>query len=216
MAAAVKHFPGLGEADLDSHLGLPVVEHDRARLDATELVPFAAAIEAGADLVMSAHIGLPALTGDADLPATLSREVMHDLVRDGLGFRGLTITDALDMEALPQGSAQVVDVIAAIRAGVDLLLCAPDPERLARIEGAVAHAAATSPVRRRGAARIRRAALDPPRAGSRRRPAPASRSSARPSTAPSPARSPSARSPSSATATGSCRSGSPRATGCSR
>jgi len=137
VAVAIKHFPGLGEADLDSHLGLPVIEHDRARLDATELVPFAAAIDAGADLVMSAHVGIPALTGDPTLPATLAREVMHDLVRRDLGFRGLTITDALDMEALPQGSAQVVDVIAAIRAGVDLLLCAPDQDRLARIEGAV-------------------------------------------------------------------------------
>ena len=142
VAATAKHFPGLGEADVDSHLALPVIASDRARLEQLELVPFRAAIEAGAELVMSAHIGLPALTGDTSLPATLAREVMHDLVRGDLGFRGLTITDALDMAALPQGAGQVIDVIAALRAGVDLLLCSPDPERLARIEGAVVQAAA--------------------------------------------------------------------------
>jgi beta-N-acetylhexosaminidase len=142
VAAAAKHFPGLGEADVDSHHALPVIDADRARLDARELVPFAAAIAAGAELVMSAHIGLPALTGDPTLPATLAREVIHDLVRSDLGFTGLTISDALDMAALPQGTGQVVDVIAALRAGVDLLLCTPDPVKLARIEDAVAHAAA--------------------------------------------------------------------------
>jgi beta-N-acetylhexosaminidase len=142
VAAAAKHFPGLGEADVDSHHTLPVVDTDRARLETRELVPFAAAIGAGAELVMSTHIALPALTGDPALPATLAREVMHDLVRSDLGFTGLTITDALDMAALPQGTGQVVDVIAALRAGVDLLLCTPDPVLRARIEDAVTQAAA--------------------------------------------------------------------------
>jgi beta-N-acetylhexosaminidase len=140
VAAGAKHFPGLGEASTDSHYGLPVVGHSRARLEQVELPPFRAAIGAGADLVMSAHVALPAITGDPSLPGTLAREVMHDLVRDGLAFGGLTITDALDMEALPQGAAQAVDVVAALRAGVDLLLCAPDPARLARIEEAAVHA----------------------------------------------------------------------------
>ena len=94
-----------------------------------ELVPFVAAIEAGADLVMSAHVALSPVTGSADLPATLAREVMHDLLRDRLGFRGVTITDALDMEALPQGDAQAIDAIAALQAGNDLLLCVPDRAR---------------------------------------------------------------------------------------
>ena len=141
VAATGKHFPGLGGTDLDSHLGLGVVDHDRARLDAVELVPFRGAIEAGAELVMSAHLALPAITGDPTLPATLSRAVMTDLVRGALGFGGLTITDALDMGALPQGDAQVIDVIAAVRAGVDLLLCTADPVAQARIEGALRHAA---------------------------------------------------------------------------
>ncbi len=140
VAAGGKHFPGLGGSALDTHHELGVVAHDRARLDAAELVPFRAAIAAGADVVMSAHLALPALTGDATLPATLSRAVMHDLVRDDLAFGGLTITDALDMGALPQGDAQVIDVIAAIRAGVDLLLCTADPAAQARIEGGLRHA----------------------------------------------------------------------------
>jgi beta-N-acetylhexosaminidase len=141
-AATIKHFPGLGEADLDTHLALPDLALDEARLVARELVPFAAAIEAGADLVMSAHVALSPMTGSADLPATLAREVMHDLVRSRLGYRGVTITDALDMEALPQGDAQAIDAIAALQAGNDLLLCVPDQRKTARIEAAVVHAAA--------------------------------------------------------------------------
>ena len=140
-AVTAKHLPGLGEATQDSHHGLPVLRHDRARLDRVELVPFRAAIEAGVDLVMSAHVALPSVTGDPALPATMSRAVMHDLLRDDLGFRGLTITDALDMRALPQGDAQGEAVVAAVRAGVDLLLCAPDSAQLDRIERAVQQAA---------------------------------------------------------------------------
>lgn len=172
IAAGAKHFPGLGGADLDTHEALAVVDADRARLDAAELVPFRAAIAAGADVIMSAHLALPALTGDASLPATLSRAVMHDLVRDDLGFRGLTITDALDMGALPQGDDQVIDVIAAIRAGVDLLLTMGEPVAQARIEGGLRHAAArglfdeaelrTSADRIRGLRRRLASAVQPP------------------------------------------------------
>lgn len=144
IAAGAKHFPGLGEADLDSHHALPVLRHDLARLDAVELVPFRAAIDAGVDVVMSAHIGLPAITGDATVPATLARQVMTGLLRDHLRFDGLSITDALDMGAMPQGEAQRAGVVAAIRAGVDLLLCAPDAAALARIDDAVAEATAAA------------------------------------------------------------------------
>jgi beta-N-acetylhexosaminidase len=142
IAPGAKHFPGLGGADLDTHEALAVIDADRARLDAAELLPFRAAIAAGAEVIMSAHLALPGLTGDATLPATLSRAVMHDLIRDDLGFRGLTITDALDMGALPQGDDQVIDVIAAVRAGVDLLLTMGEPASQARIEGGLRHAAA--------------------------------------------------------------------------
>src|SRR5262249_35061977 len=91
---------------------------------------------------MSAHLALPSLTGDPSLPATLSRAVMHDLVRDRLRFRGITITDALDMRALPQGDDQVIDAVAAVRAGEDLLLTTPDAVARARVAGALVHAAA--------------------------------------------------------------------------
>ena len=141
-AATMKHFPGLGQAALDSHHGLPSLPHDRARLDGVELVPFRSAIEAGADLAMSAHVALERLTGDPELPATLARGVMHDLLREGLGFRGLTITDALDMAALPQEAGLGDAVVAALEAGVDLLLAAPDPGKLARIDAALVQAAA--------------------------------------------------------------------------
>lgn len=145
VASAVKHAPGSGDAATDTHLGLPAVVADRATLDAREFVPFRAAFAAGDAapwLAMSGHLALPAVTGRTDLPATLSRAVMTDLLRGQLGFRGVTISDALDMGALAQGPAQVLDVVAAVRAGVDLLLAAADPDALARIEDALVRAAA--------------------------------------------------------------------------
>ncbi|HVL54638.1 MAG TPA: glycoside hydrolase family 3 N-terminal domain-containing protein [Vitreimonas sp.] len=141
VAATAKHFPGLGDVALDSHLGLAAVDHGRDRLESVELLPFAAAVDAGADLVMSAHAAMVGLTGDPTLPATLSSTVMGDVLRGELGFEGITITDALDMAALPQGPEQVVDAIAAIRAGVDLLLLGPSVSQRTRIENGLAHAA---------------------------------------------------------------------------
>ena len=120
--ATVKHFPGKGNAQVDSHFGLPVIAHDRVRLDAMELVPFLAGLEAGADLVMTGHFAIPGLTERDDLPSTLSRAVLTDLLRNELGFDGAVITDAFDMGAIAQGTGQVIDAITAIRAGVDLLL----------------------------------------------------------------------------------------------
>ena len=141
VAAGIKHFPGLGDAAADTHYGVAVVGGSRERLEAVELLPFRAGIEAGARLVMSAHVAAPALADGSPLPATLSRAVMTGVLRGELGFDGVTISDALDMGALAQGPAQAVDVIAAARAGVDLLLCAADPEVLARIEATLVAAA---------------------------------------------------------------------------
>ena len=140
-AACVKHFPGLGEVGQDTHHGLGVVASSRVELDRAALVPFRAAIDAGVRIVMSAHVAVPALTGDPALPATLSRRVMDGLLRGELGFRGLTISDALDMRALAQGAAQAVEIIAVVRAGVDLLLCAADRPALRRIEATLVAAA---------------------------------------------------------------------------
>ncbi len=142
VAAAIKHAPGMGAITTDTHHGLAVAAAPRHLLEAREFVPFRAAIGAGARLVMSGHLALPAVTGREDLPATLSRAVMTDLLRRDLGFEGVSITDALDMGAVASGPDATPDVVAAIRAGVDLLLTAPDPAARDRMEAALVAAEA--------------------------------------------------------------------------
>ena len=100
MIATGKHFPGHGDTDQNSHLTLPTITVSRARLDTVELVPFRAAIASGLDAIMTAHIALPAILGDSSTPATLSSRIMTDLLRHELGFRGLLITDAMDMNGV--------------------------------------------------------------------------------------------------------------------
>jgi beta-N-acetylhexosaminidase len=141
VAATVKHAPGAGEAAGDPHRELATVGASRAILDAREFVPFRAAFAAGARLAMSAHVALPAVTGSDDLPSTLARAVMTDLLRGDLGFDGVTISDALDMAGVGGGPDGVPDVVAAIRAGVDLLLCAADAAAISRIERTLVEAA---------------------------------------------------------------------------
>ncbi len=140
VAATIKHFPGLGDATADTHVGMASVPATRAALLGRELVPFRAAIGTGAWLAMAGHVALPGVTGDEDLPGSLARPVITGLLRDELGFDGLAITDALDMRAVAQGAAQVVDVITAVRAGEDLLLGTADPDLIARIEAGLAQA----------------------------------------------------------------------------
>jgi beta-N-acetylhexosaminidase len=141
IAAAAKHFPGFGAVGSDPHYHLGVVDADRDELDARELAPFRAALDAGAGMVMSAHVALPAVTGDRGLPGTVSRAVMHGLLREDLGFGGVSITDAMDMKAVAQGSAGIVDSIMALRAGVDLLLMTPDRAEQRRLEAGLRQAA---------------------------------------------------------------------------
>ena len=143
VAATGKHFPGMGGVTVDTHHQLGVVDSSRDDLEARELVPFRAAIGAGLRTVMSGHFAVPGLTGSASLPATLARQVMHELLRDELGFDGVSITDALDMQAIPQGAAQGVAVVTALDAGVDLLLATPDRRAQRRIETAIRRAAST-------------------------------------------------------------------------
>src|SRR4029078_3337778 len=100
MFATAKHFPGHGDVGTDSHLEMPVLNVDRARLDRMELVPFRAAIANGVKAVMSAHINVPALEPEKGLPSTLSRKVLTDLLRNELKFNGLIITDAMDMHGV--------------------------------------------------------------------------------------------------------------------
>ena len=142
VAATVKHAPGMGHISADTHHGLAVVDAARDVLEAREFVPFRAAFTAGARVAMSGHAAVPGVSGRGDLPATLSRAVMTDLLRRDLVFDGVTISDALDMGALAQGPAQVLDVLAAVRAGIDLLLTSADPEALARIEDTLTRAVA--------------------------------------------------------------------------
>ena len=122
VAATAKHFPGHGDTAADTHHGVAVVAHDRSRIQQVEIPPFAAAIDAGVRLVMSAHIAFPAFDGGVTLPATLSPQLLRGLLREELGFAGVIISDALDMGAITQGPGLVIDALASAAAGVDLLL----------------------------------------------------------------------------------------------
>jgi beta-N-acetylhexosaminidase len=122
VAATLKHFPGHGAAGADSHRALPVIDHDLETLRTEELPPFRAAIAAGASAVMAGHIGVPALTGGVTMPATVSREILGDLLRRDLGFEGVTVSDALDMAGAAYGDGLGGVVGEAAAAGMDLLL----------------------------------------------------------------------------------------------
>ncbi|MGF1535343.1 MAG: glycoside hydrolase family 3 N-terminal domain-containing protein, partial [Elainellaceae cyanobacterium] len=122
---AAKHFPGHGDTAVDSHLELPVIHHDRDRLEATEFPPFEAAIAAGVDSVMSAHLLVPAL--DPQRPATLSPQVLTALLRQDLGFGGIIVTDALVMGAIAQKYGTGEAAVLAVEAGADVLMMPLDP-----------------------------------------------------------------------------------------
>lgn len=125
--ATAKHFPGHGDTDTDSHVALPTISHDRARLDKVELVPFRAAIAAGVDAIMSAHITFPAIDPTPGLPATLSRRVLTGLLREEFGFDGLIVTDALEMQGVADQFTLEEAAVMAVEAGADMVLVAwPD------------------------------------------------------------------------------------------
>ena len=128
-----KHFPGHGDTGVDSHVALPLVPHDRARLEAVEFVPFEAAIAANIAGIMSAHITFPAIEPTPGLAATLSPRVLTDLLRGELGYEGLLVTDSLEMKALGEslaarraefvnGDPTPLAAAIALQAGADLLL----------------------------------------------------------------------------------------------
>lgn len=125
VAATLKHFPGHGDTDVDSHNALPVIRASRERLDAIELVPFRAAIDAGVAAVMSAHIALPRITRDS-VPATLTPSILTGLLRDTLGFQGLVLTDAMDMRGVANGYGVPESSVLAVQAGADVLLMPPN------------------------------------------------------------------------------------------
>jgi beta-N-acetylhexosaminidase len=129
--ASAKHFPGHGDTQVDSHHSLPVVDHPRERLEAVELQPFRAALQAGVQSIITSHVVYPVL--DPDQPATLSRRILTDLLRKEWGYDGLILTDALDMQAVSVRGGSVV-VEQALRAGVDLAMMGHLPGQLAMIE----------------------------------------------------------------------------------
>lgn len=126
--ATAKHFPGHGDVTQDSHLVLPSLDLDRARLDAIELPPFRAAIESGVGAVMTAHIALPKVETTASLPATLSRSIMTGILREDLQFRGLLFTDAMTMKGVTDHYSNADATLRAFEAGADIILFPPKTE----------------------------------------------------------------------------------------
>lgn len=122
VAACGKHFPGHGDTAVDSHLALPVIPHDRARLEAVEFAPFRAAVQAGLDSLMTAHVFFPALEPEAGRPATLSANVLTGLLRREMGFDGVICTDCLEMKAIADNYTPAQTALMAVEAGVDALL----------------------------------------------------------------------------------------------
>ena len=124
---SAKHFPGHGDTAVDTHMNVATISADKDHLNRVELVPFKAAIAAGVDSVMTAHIAVPALA-PADLPATLSSAILTDLLRRELGFKGLVVTDALEMGGIAGGYSAGEAAVRALEAGADVLLMPIDTD----------------------------------------------------------------------------------------
>jgi beta-N-acetylhexosaminidase len=136
---SAKHFPGHGDTAEDTHMALAKLDKPKERIESLELVPFRAAIEHGVDAVMTAHLAVPALEPEPK-PATVSHSILTDLLRDELGFKGLVVTDALDMQAVTGLYSSGEAAVRAIEAGADVLLMPPDPEScINAVLEAVAH-----------------------------------------------------------------------------
>jgi beta-N-acetylhexosaminidase len=137
LLAMGKHFPGHGDTHTDSHMELPRVDEDRARLDAVDLPPFRAAIAAGLDGMLVGHIAVPRVAGD-DVPSSISPKVTGSILRGEMGFRGLVSTDAFNMRGLTRAYGQGDAAVRAIQAGADILLQPEDiPGVLDAVEAAV-------------------------------------------------------------------------------
>lgn len=130
LMATAKHFPGHGDTDLDSHSVLPTIGGDLKRLERVELYPFKKAIEAGVQAIMTAHLRLPALDPTPDLPATLSQPILTGLLRNKLGFKGIIVTDAMNMGGITTLYSPVEAAMRAVEAGVDMILLPPEPKQV--------------------------------------------------------------------------------------
>ncbi|HXW54680.1 MAG TPA: glycoside hydrolase family 3 N-terminal domain-containing protein [Candidatus Cybelea sp.] len=126
--ATAKHFPGHGDVNVDSHLTLAIVPGDRNELWSVELVPFRAAIAAGVSSIMPGHLSVPAFEPDPDVPATLSKNILTGLLREELKFRGLIVTDAMDMGGVTSLYPPDEASVRSVEAGADVLLMPPVPD----------------------------------------------------------------------------------------
>ncbi|OPA81309.1 beta-N-acetylhexosaminidase [Paenibacillus selenitireducens] len=137
LAATAKHFPGHGDTAVDSHYGLASVPHNQARLMKLELAPFIRAIQAGVDMIMTAHVMFPAFEPE-QIPATLSRRVLHDLLRVQLAYEGIIITDCLEMHAISKEFGVAEGAVKAVEGGADIVLVSHTlQEQVAAIEALI-------------------------------------------------------------------------------
>ncbi len=154
LLTVAKHFPGHGDTEADSHLELPTIRADRARLDAVELPPYVAAVEEGIDGIMTAHIAVVGVEGPGAAPATLSPYFMTRLLREEMGFRGVLFTDALEMGGVIGRYGDAEAAVLAVEAGADVLLMPRDVR--AAIDAVAAAVAAGRIPEARVAASVRR------------------------------------------------------------
>ncbi|MBI5494345.1 MAG: beta-N-acetylhexosaminidase [Deltaproteobacteria bacterium] len=148
VAGVAKHFPGHGDTREDSHFRLPSVPHDVARLEAVELLPFERASREGLSAIMTAHLALPAITGDPDLPASLSREVLTGILRRKMGFQGIIMTDGLEMEAVAGRFGAGKAAVMAVKAGADMVMVLWFPEKKTEVHRALLAAARSGEIPR--------------------------------------------------------------------
>jgi beta-N-acetylhexosaminidase len=127
----VKHFPGHGDTAEDSHMQMPKLDQPKERIESLELVPFRAAIAHSVDAVMTAHMSIPAFE-PGQIPATVSKKILTGLLRDELGYKGLIVTDAMDMQGITALYSQGEAAVRAIEAGADVVLMPADPEACIR------------------------------------------------------------------------------------
>jgi beta-glucosidase-like glycosyl hydrolase len=138
MIATLKHFPGHGDTDVDSHIGLPIIKGPRETLDRTEFPPFKAGIAAGAGAIMTAHIEMPTLDPTPNTPTTLSRPIVSGVLRREMGFDGLVYTDSMGMAGVAQLYSPGEAAVRAMKAGNDIILQSPDDAAaLAALKAAV-------------------------------------------------------------------------------
>jgi beta-glucosidase-like glycosyl hydrolase/CubicO group peptidase (beta-lactamase class C family) len=126
--AVAKHFPGHGDTEIDSHLDLPVIRHSRARLDSVELMPFKTLIKAGITGIMPGHLSIPSIDSALNLPATLSYKVLTQLLKNELSFKGLILSDAMNMGGVTKYTVPGEAAVMALKAGMDVLEYVEDPE----------------------------------------------------------------------------------------